>query len=330
MSARRSSSFALLAVALVAASLLITAHARAASCSGASHQASLSSGSVTPGSGSTTTIFSFSVVYTSNAGCAPASVQVTVVGVGTVTMTPTGTTYATGVTYRRAMTLPPGTRAYSFRSVSGSGSGLQTVVLTNVSPATVTVVSPTPPPTASPPPPPPPTAPPPPPPTATPLPPATATALPLPSSSPTGAPSGTDSGGGVAVLPSPPSTGGPGVGERPGAPSSQPPVGAVAAGPGIPGSNTGLTIWLMATVGGLGLFLLLNRPPRQFESSQPAPGAGPQPRPMDGPHEPAPRPSTRQGRGEAQMARWLRPSVQAARYAQPGRDRISADYDADD
>ena len=90
MSARRSPGLGLIALALVAASLLISAPVRAASCSGASHKVTLSSGSVTPGSGTTATLFTFSVVYTSNAGCAPASVQVTVDRVGTVTMTPAG------------------------------------------------------------------------------------------------------------------------------------------------------------------------------------------------------------------------------------------------
>jgi len=323
MSARRSPGLGLIALALVAASLLISAPVRAASCSGASHKVTLSSGSVTPGSGTTATLFTFSVVYTSNAGCAPASVQVTVDRVGTVTMTPAGTNYAAGVTFRRTMTLPAGTRPYSFRAVSGSGAGSETVVLTSVSPAVVTVVSPTPAPTPVPPPPPPP-----PPPTAPPPPPATPTPSLAASSSPSAAPSGTQSGG-IAVIPSPPAAAGPG-GSRPGShPSTEAPR-AAAILPALPGQNAGLGVWLVATLGGLGLFLILNRPTRQLESSASPAGAAGQPRPLDrAPPESTPRAPTRQARGEAQMARWLRPSVQAARYAQPGRDRPYADDELD-
>ena len=321
MSARRSPGLGLLAVAVVTASLLFTVQVRAASCSGASHEVSLTNGSVTPGLGTTATVFSFSVVYTSNAACTPTSVQVTVEGVGTVEMSATGTDYAGGVTFRRAMTLPPGSRAYSFRAISGTGAGSRTVQLTNVSPAMVTVLSPTPAPTQAPtpiPPPPPPstprpTSPPPPPPTATPL----VTALPVP----TPIPSATESNDAVAVVPSPPSVGGPGAWGQPGPyPSNSPPQVAPASVPGIPDSSTSLTVWLVATVGGLGLFLLLNRPPRQLGSSSPVRGATLQPMVSDrASPEPHARPTPRQPRGEAQMARWLRPSVQAARHAQPGR-----------
>ncbi|HLE88705.1 MAG TPA: hypothetical protein VI733_01465, partial [Candidatus Limnocylindria bacterium] len=110
MSARRSHGFALLALALATAWLLAAVPARAASCNGASHAITLTGGSVSPGFGNTATVFTFSVVYTSNAGCAPTSVQLIVNGVGTVTMTGTGTNYAAGVTFRRALTLPAGTR----------------------------------------------------------------------------------------------------------------------------------------------------------------------------------------------------------------------------
>jgi hypothetical protein len=81
-----------------------------------------------------------------------------------------------------------------------------------------------------------------------------------------------------------------------------------------------MTIWLMATIGGLGLFVLLNRQARSLDgmaiSGRPAlPGT------MERgvTQQAVPRGTTSTPRGEAQMARWLRPSVQAARYAQPGR-----------
>jgi hypothetical protein len=89
---------------------------------------------------------------------------------------------------------------------------------------------------------------------------------------------------------------------------------------GIPDFSTSFTIWLMATVGGLGLFLLLSRPVRRSEGSPAVAGVSAQPPTPDRAPEGAPHQATRQPRGEAQMARWLRPSVQAARYAQPGRD----------
>jgi len=44
----------------------------------------------------------------------------------------------------------------------------------------------------------------------------------------------------------------------------------------------------------------------------------------------APRVSAALPRGEAQMPRWLRPSVQAARYAEPGRYRRQADDEVDE
>jgi len=82
-----------------------------------------------------------------------------------------------------------------------------------------------------------------------------------------------------------------------------------------------MAIWLMATVGGLGLFLLLSRRAPRLENLG---TLGRQSPPLSAPgrgvtQQAVPRRVTSPPRGEAQMARWLRPSVQAARHAEPGR-----------
>ena len=126
-----------------------------------------------------------------------------------------------------------------------------------------------------------------------------------------------------------PPTGGMGAWGRPGTwpPTEQPPAAATAS-PSNPGGNAGFTIWLMATVGGLGLFLLLTRHARGLESS--APSGSPMLVDRSPTPQAAPRVSAALPRGEAQMPRWLRPSVQAARYAEPGRYRRQADDEVDE
>jgi hypothetical protein len=83
-------------------------------------------------------------------------------------------------------------------------------------------------------------------------------------------------------------------------------------------------MWLTATIGGLGLFLLMSRPTRETESSPFWGGqrleGSPDSFAAAATHLP-----TRQVGGEAQMARWLRPSVQAARHAESDRHRRLAD-----
>jgi len=80
-----------------------------------------------------------------------------------------------------------------------------------------------------------------------------------------------------------------------------------------------MSIWLIATVGGLGLFMLLNR-----RSVLPEAGAAPAatayaaaPAAQHAPHA-----VTSHDRGEEDMPRWLRPSVQAARHAQTDTRRL--------
>lgn len=312
-------------LALVLAAVLSdVAPVQAASCNGGSHKITLSSGSVTPGSGSPTTTFTFSVTYTSNANCAPAYVRVTVAGVGTFPMTGTGTGYQGGVVFRRSMTLPIGTRAYSFVANGGSGNGNVTTTLAAVSPPRVSVVGPTPPPTPpptpkpTPKPTPRPTTAPPPPPTSPPTPPRTLAPTATPSPSPTPSPTPTPSplagagkvGSGVSRGPIP-ATGGKLGGK--GA-SRAAPIGSTAELP------PDLYLWLVITGGGLAMFAYLSREARQLGgapgpamalalSGSTSANAAPQRRPV------------RLADDEANMPRWLRPSVQAARHAQPGRER---------
>ena len=77
--------FAIALVATIAVLLPAGSLVQAASCNGASHQPPvLSNGSANPGSGSSTTPITFSVVYADSAGCIPSSVAVSVTGVGDV------------------------------------------------------------------------------------------------------------------------------------------------------------------------------------------------------------------------------------------------------
>ncbi|HEU0235131.1 MAG TPA: hypothetical protein VFR14_01685 [Candidatus Limnocylindrales bacterium] len=119
---------------------------RAAACGGASHAASLSGGSVSPGSGTLATSFTFVVLYSSNAGCAPTSITVTIPGVGTVGLGAGEAGPGGGTWYRVAKQLPAGSWSYRFDAVSGSGPGLRNLTLTDVSPGSIYVQAPTPPP----------------------------------------------------------------------------------------------------------------------------------------------------------------------------------------
>jgi hypothetical protein len=92
-----------------------------------------------------------------------------------------------------------------------------------------------------------------------------------------------------------------------------------------------MSIWLLATIGGLGLLLLLNRQPPRSDGLALA-GHPTAPMAMERGVTPQAvrRGATSTPRGEAQMARWLRPSVQAARYAEPGRYPRQADDEPDE
>jgi hypothetical protein len=115
----------------------------------------LSSGTVNPSSGGTSTLFTFSVRYEDNAACAPTSVTVKVSGAGTLAMAPPGgADYQAGATFSATLTLPAGVHSYSFTATSGSGKGARTVTVTSVNPRAITVTAPAPPATPRPTPPP--------------------------------------------------------------------------------------------------------------------------------------------------------------------------------
>lgn len=147
MSHRRTHALALaFAAALAALSVLAPAYAErvaAASCNGASHPApTLSSGRASPGTGSPTTSITFSVRYVDALGCAPSSVEVSIAGVGRFRMHGSGTSYASGVTFRYARKLPAGRWSYRFTASSGSGAGQRSATLTAVSPSRVVIKRP--------------------------------------------------------------------------------------------------------------------------------------------------------------------------------------------
>lgn len=137
-----------IALAMVIAALglgLSALPAQAASCTGAAkRQTTLTAGTATPGSGSPSTTFAFSVRYADSAGCEPSSVILMIAGVGNTTMTTTGTDFEGGVVYRTARRLPVGVWTYRFRATSGKGQGERVVTLDSVSPTSIEVTAPTP------------------------------------------------------------------------------------------------------------------------------------------------------------------------------------------
>ncbi|MEK6719075.1 MAG: SH3 domain-containing protein [Chloroflexota bacterium] len=130
----------LLAIGLAAPATLL-----AASCAGASHQASLVDGRTTPGSGTTQTGFTFIVRYVDNAGCTP-TVTLVVDGLATVPMTAGATAPDGSVAYAVSRSLPVGSWAYRFEAISGTGPGRIVATLDVVSPATIIVAAAAPPP----------------------------------------------------------------------------------------------------------------------------------------------------------------------------------------
>jgi len=84
-----------------------------------------------------------------------------------------------------------------------------------------------------------------------------------------------------------------------------------------------MMLWLTATAGGLALFVFLSRRDRQDEG--PVLDAVSAPARSTSVAMPRPYQQARRTGGEEQVARWLRPSVQAARYADPGRDGLGSD-----
>ena len=315
-----------LSFALIATLLVPAAAWAAGSCPSPASSLSLTAGHAAPATGTTATTFTFSVTYADTKGCAPSWVRVAIVGAGTFLMNGGGSSYDTGVTFTFATLLPAGTHAYSFAASSGT----KTVGLTSVSPPSVTVTVPatSPPPTPKP--------------TPVPTPKPTPLPTPVPTAVPTSAPTDIP----TAPTPAPP-VGAPGAGSPtygPPAPSgavggmgapSGGPVASQAQGqaPGASGSEPGtpaaitssggmgsfpllIGAWATATAGGLALFLILA--PRRRKAIEPVLAeAGP----TGGDSPPrAPRPpaeaqilAEQVPPEEANIPRWLRPSVQAGR-----------------
>jgi hypothetical protein len=186
-----------------------------------------------------------------------------------------------------------------------------------VSPPSITVIAPTPVPTPQPPPPPPPT----------PLPTPQPTPVPTPTETPTATPSESGSPGSTVAGPSgaagTPSESGASQDEAPGA------SGGPAASSGRLGGPDGigpfvllLGAWATATLAGLALFLFLA--PRRRAPLRPAAAEAGAAELATDSHRP-PRPAAAADGSsdlipsdEAQLPRWLRPSVQAARHDQRG------------
>jgi SH3 domain-containing protein len=279
--------------------------ALAASCTNKSHKLTLTNGTASPGSGTTTTSFRFSVRYTDNANCPPIQVSVTIPGVGLFPLTASSSAYSSGVTFSVSRRLPVGTWTYLFTAQSGSGGGSRSVTLRSVSPSRVVVAAasatPTPTPTPKP--------------TVKPAPKPTSKPGPRPTPGPTTKPGATPSGGAAATPEEsvPPDESQPPTADETGDPSGlgtgDDGSGGGGGGFGLPpvfhgSAEAGFVTWLFTTAGGLLLFAFLMR--RQRYQPQPVPsdvaaGVG-----GSGDVDPA---------GEARMPRWRRPSVQAARSA---------------
>jgi hypothetical protein len=330
-----------LSLAIIVNLLAASAAWGAASCPPA-HEPQLSGGSATPASGTTATVFTFTVTYADTKGCAPNSVSVTVAGVGLFQMTGSGTSYETGVVFSTATTLPVGTHTYSFAASSGDPGSPppKTTAITAVSPPSVTVNVPaTPPPTPS----------------ATPKPTSVPTPVPTPKppSVPTPVPTSAPAGATAAPQSTPaaapgsngqgptPSVGGGGAG----GPAASPSAGGEVPAPAASGSEgpapaivtqTGrmdsfaLVVggWATATAGGLALFLFVaTRRRREEEPEMAVAGAGTAVAETNAPEDIAPPPSkpvpqsTLVPPDEVGVPRWLRPSVRAARQGQLGRSQ---------
>jgi len=255
----------------------------AASCSGSSHELTLTDGKVSPGTGLTTTTFRFSVTYRDTKGCAPTRIVVVIDGVGEFPLSKLSGDLASGATFALDRTLPTGSRAYHFAASSGSGGGAKEFTLTAVTPPVVVVAAPTPPPTPvptespTPAPTPRPTPRPTSIPTSEPTPTPEATSSPTPGASPTAAqspavpaatksPAGTKTPGhGASPAPSA-ATGG--LGALPGgSPTPSMAAGSLGSGPtgspdadGLPRPVLSLIVAGVATLLGLWLFLQLGRP----------------------------------------------------------------------
>jgi hypothetical protein len=204
---------AVLGTALVV--LLVLAPGAAAAvgnCTGNSHTLQLIAGTVSPSTGTTSTSFTFSVTDQDSGDCVPSSITVSISGVGTFPLTLVGGTAGKRV-YARSMTLPVGSRTYSYAASSGTGAGSKSATFTAVSPAQVVVTAPTPAPTPTP--------------TPKVTPPPTPTPIPTPTTAPT-----------LVATPRPTSTPRPATAPPSGPPSATSVPGATpSVGPSGPGPS---------------------------------------------------------------------------------------------
>jgi len=252
----------------------------AASCTGNSHVMALAQGTASPGSGTTSTTFTFEVTYTDSGGCAPDRIVVWVEGVGELAMRHDRGSLTDGAVYRTRTRLAVGRHDYWFEATSGSGPGLRTDKLTGVQPGAVVVSAPTPPPdkATSPPdkatPPPDPT----PRPTRAPRPDPTPTARPSqepsrsepPGPEPTDAPptDTTPPGSGTSSHP------GAGIGTIRRPHDGRPPVGAPRVFSEAPSPMLSLLVASLGSLGGLILFALLGTRFADPVRGRPLPGMG--------------------------------------------------------
>lgn len=300
----------------------------AASCNGASHEPGLSSGGVVPGSAVAGSTFRFSVTYRDTGNCAPNYVRVRINGVGTFSMSGGSKDWDGGVRFTRAVRLTSvGSHAYVFLASSGSGNGQKSVQLSNVRPRTVVVEAPKPTPTPTPKP----TAVPTPRPTVAPTrtPKATAQATRRPTASPDAAQTKRPRASRQpSASPTEAAVMGPGPTQRPGGfrwlphPRYTPSSGFDLFNLRLDSTVVRVGQWGALTAGGLALLLLLSA--RRGDDRRerlavartglPVPAEAPvvstavaTAAPEDAPEAPLSR------RDEANMPRWLRPSVQAGR-----------------
>jgi hypothetical protein len=273
-------------------------------CSQAKHELTLSSGTVSPGSGQVSTVFRFSVRYADNAGCAPTLAQLALPGIGTFPLAATGSNWKSGETLALTISLPAGQWDYAFTAASGTGNGSRIVTFTAVKPSFVRVSAAPPPPTPQPTPRP--TAKP----TAKPAPKATARPAARPSSkhpsptptSPALASDASPIGSSGSASPSDPSVGSIGTPDATAIPAGAGLIGGpTPSQPGSPFVPIAL-VALVALGGSSGLFVTAVRRRRRTRVTvvveAPAPVAI---APGDDPYS------------EAHLPRWRRPTLQAAR-----------------
>ncbi len=310
--------FLAVAVALVGLAGIAPPVAMAATCTGGTIT-QVCNGTVAPAVGTTSTTFTFSVVYQDSKSRTPCFVRVTIAGVGTFDMAPACSTVpsaalANGTTFTYTTKLPVGAYTYSF----AGGHGGTTRVISNPTPSPVTVTAPTPTPTPIPTPKPTPRPTPVPTPRPTPHPTPRPTPRPTPKATPKTTPKPTPKPG---KTPRPtPSSGSPSPDGQPAAsasPSASPLAGGgflggdpgeARSGSGGPGGGSpgGAVVILSLITTGFGLsggVVLLSRRRRRAGPDGPDPEGDSLP-----PRSPAPSP----GRATARP-----PSPSSARPAQP-------------